>query len=293
MGRLDSNQRGQSAEHDDPAAIAHHESPAAQNAFARAQTNAALSRLVSDAIIPRLSGGRATGQEIAARAAQITGQDVSILVALVRQRRVEDMHAFVSQTFARGADAESIMLQLLAPAADRLGDLWVQDECDFATVTIGVGCLQQAMRRLYKHEHEQPARSDRPRRALLSPYPGEQHDFGLRIVDEFLHRAGWDVCSITPMSGADVEARVRRESFEIAGLSISQEAILPHLETLIASIRRASRNRDIAIMVGGRVFQERPELASQIGADGTASDGRLAVELAESLLAGRSIEVTQ
>jgi methanogenic corrinoid protein MtbC1 len=46
-------------------------------------------------------------------------------------------------------------------------------------------------------------------------------------------------------------------------------------------------------MVGGRVFQERPELASQIGADGTASDGRLAVELAESLLAGRSIEVTQ
>jgi methanogenic corrinoid protein MtbC1 len=290
MGRPDGNQRGQSANDDRDA----HPAPgslAGPDASARAQTNAALSRLISDAIIPRLSGGARTGPEIAARAAQITTQDVAILVALVRQRRVEEMHAFVSQTRARGADAEAVMLQLLAPAAQQLGEHWVRDECDFATVTIGVGCLQQALRRLGRHDIDAPPRSDRPRRALLTAYPGEQHDFGLRVVDEFLHRAGWDVCSITPMSQADVEARVRRESFEIAGLSISQEAILPKLESLIAAIRRASRHRDIAIMVGGRVFLERPELAEDIGADGTATDGRQAVALAESLLAARKAEL--
>jgi methanogenic corrinoid protein MtbC1 len=290
MGRPDGNQRGQSAD-DDRDALPASGALAGPDASARAQTNAALSRLVSDAIIPRLSGGRPTGPELAARAAQITAQDVAILVALVRQRRVEDMHAFVSQARARGADAEAVMLQLLAPAAQQLGEHWVSDECDFATVTIGVGCLQQALRRLGQHDIDGPPRSDRPRRALLAAYPGEQHDFGLRVVDEFLHRAGWDVCSITPMSQADVEARVRRESFEIAGLSISQEAILPKLESLIAAIRRASRHRDIAIMVGGRVFLERPELAADIGADGTAADGRQAVALAESLLAARKAEL--
>jgi len=292
MGRLDGNQRGQSAD-DDRSALPASGELADLGALARAQTNAALSRLISDAIIPRLSGGRPSGPELAGRAAQITAQDVAILVALVRQRRVEEMHAFVSQARARGADAEAVMLQLLAPAAQLLGEHWVRDECDFATVTIGVGCLQQALRRLGRHDIDAPPRSDQPRRVLLTAYPGEQHDFGLRIVDEFLHRAGWDVCSITPMTTADVEARVRRESFEIAGLSISQEAILPKFESLIAAIRRASRHRDIAIMVGGRVFLERPELAAEIGADGTAVDGRQAIAMAESLLAARKAEIAR
>ncbi len=291
MSRPDGNHQGQPACDDRPAGS--DEPKAGTRAFARAQTKSAISRLVSDAIIPRLSGGRPSGPELAARASQIHPQDVAILVALVRQRRVDDMHAFVSQARARGASAEAVMLQLLAPAANLLGDHWVSDECDFATVTIGVSCLQQALRRLGGHDLEGPARAPLPRRALLSPYPGEQHDFGLRIVDEFLHRAGWDVCTITPMSVADVEARLRRESFEIAGLSISQEAFLPKLEALIALMRRASRHRNVAIMVGGRVFLERPELAAEIGADGVASNGPLAVALAERLVCAREVAMAQ
>jgi len=40
-----------------------------------------------------------------------------------------------------------------------------------------------------------------------------------------------------------------------------------------------------SILVGGRVFTENPALASEIGADGTAADGQLAVKLAETLMA--------
>ena len=34
-------------------------------------------------------------------------------------------------------------------------------------------------------------------------------------------------------------------------------------------VRRVSRNRDITVIVGGRLFHEHPELASTVGADAT------------------------
>ena len=77
---------------------------------------------------------------------------------------------------------------------------------------------------------------------------------------------------------------VERESFEIAGLSISCDAFLAELASLIATIRRVSRNQSIAVMVGGRLFLDRPELVTAVGADGMATDGRQAVKLAETLL---------
>ena len=54
------------------------------------------------------------------------------------------------------------------------------------------------------------------------------------------------------------------------------------------ALRRASRNPDLVILVGGRVFSERPELAQDVGADGTAADGELAVALAVTILEQRA-----
>jgi hypothetical protein len=57
-------------------------------------------------------------------------------------------------------------------------------------------------------------------------------------------------------------------------------------------MRRASRNPALGVLVGGRVFVERPELVALVGADATASDARQAALQAESLrrlMAGRGI----
>jgi methylmalonyl-CoA mutase cobalamin-binding subunit len=125
-----------------------------------------------------------------------------------------------------------------------------------------------------------------PRRALLAPAPGEQHNFGVMIVDHFLHQAGWEVRTLPVSSLEEIVNLVARDSFEIAGLSISCDAYLLPLEKTIATLRRASKNRDIGIVVGGRLFLERPELALLIGADAAAVDGRDAVRQAEQLAAG-------
>ena len=119
---------------------------------------------------------------------------------------------------------------------------------------------------------------------MFAPAPGEQHNFGVLILDEFFHRAGWDVWTTPSATPEAIGEMVERESFEIAGLSISCDAFLAELASLIATIRRVSRNQSIAVMVGGRLFLDRPELVTAVGADGMATDGRQAVRLAETLL---------
>jgi methanogenic corrinoid protein MtbC1 len=80
---------------------------------------------------------------------------------------------------------------------------------------------------------------------------------------------------------------VAGRALDIVGLTVSVERHATPLTRTIASVRRASRNPGILVLVGGRVFTDRPGLATEIGADGTAADGQLAVTLAETLLTKR------
>lgn len=253
--------------------------------------NATLAGIVEAEIIPRLllvnkarifnvSPGSA-----AARREAISPEDVEAFCEIVRSRQIDDIDAFVSSMCARGVDTDSVMLSLLAPTARLLGRMWERDETDFATVTISLCRLQQALRKIAGQHGQSASPVKRPHRILLATSPGDQHNFGLLIVDEFLHRAGWDVCSMPAATAGEIERRVKREAFEIAGLSLSQEALLPDIESLISNIRRDSLNKDIAVMVGGCVFAERPDLVARVGADALAVDGRDAVTQAGKLVA--------
>ncbi|MCK7474807.1 MAG: hypothetical protein MZV49_17440 [Rhodopseudomonas palustris] len=53
--------------------------------------------------------------------------------------------AFAAGLRAQGASEDAILLQLLAPAARRLGSMWEADTIDFASVTIGVSRLQRLL----------------------------------------------------------------------------------------------------------------------------------------------------
>jgi methanogenic corrinoid protein MtbC1 len=109
--------------------------------------------------------------------------------------------------------------------------------------------------------------------------------FGICIVAEFFRRAGWDVWGGPPAAGRDLVGIVRGEAFAIVGLSLSGEARLDGLAAVIRDLRRASRNRALRVMVGGQVFNDRPDLVVLVGADATAADGRQAPEQAKGVLA--------
>jgi MerR family transcriptional regulator, light-induced transcriptional regulator len=182
-----------------------------------------------------------------------------------------------------GLTIETLYLELLAPIARYLGELWENDIVDFTTVTLGCGRLQQLLHELSPSFFREAEPHEHRRRVLLVPVPGEQHTFGLYMVAEFFRRAGWDVWSGC-MPNRELAELVGKQSFTLVGFSLSGDQRLDALASSIRSVRRASCNRGIGVLVGGPVFVGHPELVSLVGADATAQDGRQATQQAQNTL---------
>lgn len=255
------------------------------------QRLALLSVTLSEQIIPRLLQAHTHSEGTSDFSAQtgrpISAADVKDLVRMVLLPDDRPARASVEAMRLRGIPVETLFIDLLALAARHLGELWEEDLCNFADVTVGVGRLQQAMRDLSPGLVTRPPSGATLRRVLLLPSPGEQHTFGLVMVGDFFRSAGWDVAG-GPVMSLDIEAVVRREWFDVVGFSLASEVHLPRLAPAIAAVRKASQNPRVGVLVGGPMFLRQAGLAAEVGADAVAINGSLAPEIAEKLVETRA-----
>ena len=193
---------------------------------------ALLSRAIEHEIIPRLMLAHQTPDAcislLQSSAPQVSTEDVRAFAKLVLAPDENVAHACIEAMRVRGISVETIYLDLLAPVARYLGELWEQDLCDFTEVTVGLGRLQQVLRELspaFGHSNDLAS----GRSVLLLPGPGEQHTFGLVMVAEFFRRAGWDVGGGPWEAGADPVLMVKREWFDVVGFSLGNEGHVDEL----------------------------------------------------------------
>ncbi len=248
---------------------------------------AQLVRTIEYEVVPRMliaHRSSEVGARLQARDRLPTANDVEELARLVLAHDTTVALSFVAALRAQGTPLESVYLDLMAPAARYLGELWCQDLCDFTEVTIGLMRLHQVLRHFSVTRSSEVASRGDVRRVLLMPAPHEQHSFGLFMVAEFFRRAGWGVWEESACSSVRLAELVSGEHFDLVGFSLSCDTHLGAVSANIRLVRRASCNRTIGQMVGGRVFAERPELVAKVGADATAVDGKRAVQQAQSLV---------
>lgn len=193
--------------------------------------------------------------------------------------------SFVEAVLARGMPVERVYLDVLAPTARRLGEMWNHDTCDFTQVTLGLWRLHRVLREFSASFHSEVEHMQEGLPVLLVPAPGEQHTFGIAMVAEFFRRAGWLVWDAPVPARADLAAMVRNEWFGVVGFSLSCESRLEALASCIQTVRRESCNRSVGVLVGGRVFVEHPDYVSRVGADAVAVDARQAPIQAQNLVA--------
>jgi methanogenic corrinoid protein MtbC1 len=191
-------------------------------------------------------------------------------------KRVEDLlHA--------GIAIETVFLDLLAPTARYLGELWESDATDFANVTLGVNRLHRIMRQIGEAFCDNRSVAG-DASALLTTIPGEQHSFGLAMAAEFFRRSGWNLCTGPFMTNKELTSLAQDRWFDVIGFSVTSDRRLDDLKRNIRDIRRDSRNRNVGILLGGPMMGRSPEIASEVGADMVAADAATAPSLARSLI---------
>lgn len=195
--------------------------------------------------------------------------------------------SYLNGLVSQGVALDTLCLDLLAPAARRLGDLWNADLCDFVVVTIALGRLQGMLRSLSAELRLPRPATCGGRAALFAPVPGEQHTFGLAMVCDFFRTSGWDVFGEALMPADAVVGLVRDRRVDLVGFSIGNSRSIEGLAELIRRVRRSSRNRAVRVLAGGPLLVEQPQIAALVGADATAVDARQAMLAAERLLAAR------
>lgn len=259
---------------------------------------ASLTSLVEYEIIPRLVASHPlaffAGGPVAIAADPvnaITLADVDAFAPMTLQVEADLLLDYVETLLARGVTVDCILVDLLAPAARRLGEYWEDDRCDFVDVTMGLWRLQEIVHELGTRLPAE-RRSPFELRALFASMPGDQHSFGAVVVEEMFVREGWLTDRLSEATLADLLERVSADVIDLVGLTVSCDEHAKALAMTIQAVRAASRNPDVKIMIGGRAAIADPGLAYEAGADGTAADARLAVCVAKDLVGAVRPEIS-
>jgi methanogenic corrinoid protein MtbC1 len=104
------------------------------------------------------------------------------------------------------------------------------------------------------------------------------------MVSEFFRKAGWKVWGELTAKESEIVNQVQNEWFDLIGISVSIQEQFAELNSLINTLKKASKNPQVGIMVGGPIFNAQPELITKVKADIIGLNAQEALEAAELLI---------
>lgn len=227
---------------------------------------------------------RANAAEVAsAGTVVVTPHQVRELTQLLIHSGIDRSLAYVDAVREAGVSSERVLMELLSPASEWLGDLWCEDKACFAEVTTALWRLQELLNHI-SPDFQHNARPPHGARILLCATPGEAHVFGMKVLAEFLRRDGWDVRDEPMANVHELLGAVRHEWYDVIGFSLACDNGVERLASTIREARAQSRNPELKVMVGGAAFNTRPDWVALTGADATAVSAQQAVLHARQLL---------
>ncbi len=208
-------------------------------------------------------------------------QDAVALAQFALDGNRASVAGLLAGRLAPGSPVRSLFGSLIEPAVRLLGDWWREDRCRDFDVTLALALLQGVIRQIVTPDPV-PFQA-KACRILVTPQPGEDHILGSALVGGCFWDAGWNVSVEFPKSDAELSGLAENAWFDAINLSLSdvysREEWLPRMAETIRTVRRASRNPDLVIGVGGRAFLHHAKVAAvTVGADIACSSSLEAVD---------------
>ena len=204
------------------------------------------------------------------------------IIALLRQGQVDQLCAEIAEGLRRGAPAEDLLRDALAPGMTLLGEDFRHHRVYVPEVLIAARAMKQALELLAPGltlAHVLPRGT-----LALGTVQGDLHDLGKTLVGIMAEGNGFQVVDL----GVDVSARRFLEAAEtrrpdLIGLSCLLTTTLDVMARTVALLK-ASGPATMRVVVGGAPVTR--QYAEKIGADGYAADAAEAAVLFQSLVAG-------
>jgi hypothetical protein len=251
--------------------------------------------IFADIVVPQLRNRHLTPHPMPRRVAALWHAEIGAaeeLAGRVLGQHEAPIAEYIDQLVDEGASPEILYQEVFEPAARHLGGLRDEDVRTDLAITLGLGRLQFAVRRL-SATFQHPLYAIRPGHAILvAPEPGESHHLSAAMASELFWRDGWDVSCEFPSTDGDLGRLVQERWFDVLELSLStalrREQALTTMGITIRAAQAASLNPALMVIVDGRAFVERPRTYLDVGADAGCVSVVDALPAAHRLLATRT-----
>ena len=183
---------------------------------------------------------------------------------------------------SRQMSIPQIYLDVLLPAQEEIGRMWVANEITVAEEHFATATTRSVMAQLLA---KAPVRDPNGKTVITAAVAGNRHDIGIQAVCDFFEMDGWKSVQL----GADVPIGDLADAVEhfradLVALSATLPSHLPKLRETIVTLRDSDRCETLRIVAGGRAFQGHSDTAVRLGADAYAATPQEAVAIAASLL---------
>lgn len=176
-------------------------------------------------------------------------------------------HRLVENSLSKGIEPHSVIHELLNPALERLGNMWQDMQVSLSQTFVAAKIAEDV---LLLCKPESAPRQNQKGPIVIGNIEDDFHSLGRRIVVSFLNAANWEVIDL----GNDVPPKDFIDQALISGAAvIGVSAMMQSTARNIRQVRdlldEKGLQHRIKLAVGGAVFNWKPELVQEVGADGT------------------------
>ena len=160
--------------------------------------------------------------------------------------------------------------QVIQPVMYEIGRLWEQDDISVAQEHLASAIVGRILAGINMTLIESKKNKGK---AVVTASPNEYHEIGAWMVADILENAGWHVQYLganTPQK--DLIKLLRSFLPDVLAISVSMPFNIGKTKAIIEEVRHDPELEHLKIMVGGKVFNENPDLWRTTGADGFAAN---------------------
>lgn len=203
---------------------------------------------------------------------------------------IDRAYQYVNSRIDEGIPITDLYINLFQPTLYRVGELWQQRVITVAKEHYITAAIQHIIGKLYPLLFKNRKSGINTITAVCAG--NEMHEIGMRMIVDFFEISGWDSYFLGSNIPIDnVVEHLNNHPTNILAISATTSAHLIDVKKLVKAVKNNLSTSHIKIIVGGKVFNETPNLWKLIDADGYAFDPEQAILLANLMVGESNVKV--